>query len=50
MIEVWNKIDNLDENIRYELIKKDDFDVVPISALYNINIQKLLNQIDTKIN
>lgn len=50
MIEVWNKIDLLSTPINYESTEKTDYPVVPVSALMNLNIKKLLNIIEDKSN
>lgn len=49
-IEVWNKIDLLKTSVDYDKLDKEDYPVVPISALHNTNIQNLLNLIESKSN
>ncbi|CAD8092634.1 unnamed protein product [Paramecium primaurelia] len=50
MVEVWNKIDMLKYSIDYDFIESQDYPIVPISALMNINIKKLLQVIEEKSN
>ncbi|CAD8120404.1 unnamed protein product [Paramecium sonneborni] len=50
MIEVWNKIDLINYPIDYESIETQDQPIVPISALMNINIKKLLQIMEEKSN
>lgn len=50
MIEVWNKIDLLQQPLDYAAIEKSDFPVVPVSALLNLNIKKLLKVMEEKSN
>ncbi|KAL4508015.1 hypothetical protein ABPG72_021388 [Tetrahymena utriculariae] len=50
MIEVWNKMDLLEENVDYQSALKSDFPVVPVSALYNTNIKKLTQTLEQKVN
>ena len=50
MIEVWNKIDLLQQPVDYAAIEKSDYPVVPVSALLKVNIKKLLSTIEEKSN
>ncbi|CAD8101602.1 unnamed protein product [Paramecium primaurelia] len=50
MIEVWNKIDLMNYPIDYEFIESQDYPIVPISALMNINIKRLLQVMEEKSN
>ena len=50
IIEIWNKIDLLKDPLDMELINKCDFPVVPMSALYKTNLNRLEGLIEDKIN
>ncbi|CAD8185672.1 unnamed protein product [Paramecium octaurelia] len=50
MIEVWNKIDLMKYSLDYDQIESQDYPIVPISALLNINIKKLLQVMEEKSN
>ncbi|CAD8206634.1 unnamed protein product [Paramecium octaurelia] len=50
MIEVWNKIDLMNYPIDHEFIESQDYPIVPISALMNMNIKKLLQVMEEKSN
>ena len=50
MIEVWNKIDLLETPINYEDAQFQDSQIVPISAVYRSNLEKLLRVIEQKGN
>jgi len=45
-IEVWNKVDLMEEGIDLEEVEKSLYPIVPLSALYGVNINKLLETID----
>jgi 50S ribosomal subunit-associated GTPase HflX len=42
MIEVWNKIDLLEEPLNYDQLMKNDIPIIPISALYETNCNQLV--------
>ncbi|CAD8124607.1 unnamed protein product [Paramecium sonneborni] len=50
MIEVWNKIDLMKNPIDFNYIEQENYPIVPISALYNQNIKKLLSIMEEKSN
>ena len=49
MIEVWNKIDLLEEPLNYDEIQKSDYPIIPISATHGTNIETLLETITHQI-
>ena len=49
-IEVWNKMDLIEDKISYKSALNQDFPCVPVSALYNTNIGKLIETIEEKVN
>ena len=50
MIEVWNKIDLLQEPIKYSELAFEDAKVVPVSAIHKTNIEKLMQLMEGKVN
>ncbi len=49
-VEVWNKIDLMEERIDYKKLAKSPIPIVPISAVYGTNCEKLVEVITTKVN
>ena len=49
-IEVWNKIDLLKHPVDYDQIETQDYPIIPISALHNTNVKKLLTVMEQKSN
>jgi translation initiation factor 2 gamma subunit (eIF-2gamma) len=43
-------VDLLETPIDYKAISLLEYPIVPVSALYNVNIDKLLQTIETRIN
>ncbi|EGR31247.1 hypothetical protein IMG5_115070 [Ichthyophthirius multifiliis] len=50
MIEVWNKMDLVKNKVDYKDALKQDFPSIPVSALYNTNIGKLVEVMEQKVN
>jgi len=50
MVEVWNKIDLMEERIDYKKLAKSPIPIVPISAVYGTNCDKLVEVITDKVN
>ena len=45
-IEVWNKVDLIEDPVDFNEIESSTYPIVPISALHGINIKKLMGEVD----
>jgi len=50
MIEVWNKIDLMTKPLNTSEIKNSPIPIIPISALYGTNVEKLIDTVTEKAN
>ncbi|KRX02833.1 P-loop containing nucleoside triphosphate hydrolase [Pseudocohnilembus persalinus] len=50
MVEVWNKIDLIKNEVDYENASVQDYPIVPISAKYKTNVDKLIETVEGKVN